>query len=399
MEPEDIRKSYNSNFTNEKYQNFLKSVNDELPTPIGFRLAESPLFLSDDFRDRLINAGSHIIDFILRPDFKQLTEKTIPDKWRCANENTHPHIITMDFGIWKDTDGKIVPRLIELQGFPSLHAFQAFLGDAYRSNFDIPDNRTIYFNGFDETRYLNLLKEVIIGPYRPDEVVIMDVHPHNQHTAVDFYFTQKYLDLPIIAFSDLRQEGRQLFYERQGQRKLIKRIYNRLIFNEVDDDPDISKDNVDIRQDLDIEWIPHPNWYYRISKFLLPLLKGDFVLKTYYLNEIIDKIPDDLENYVLKPLFSFGGRGILIDVTKDDIEKIKDPQNWILERKIEYEPVLKVDDRNIKGEVRLMYLWPDGHERPILTTNCLRLSSGKMINSQLNKNSEWCGASIVFMPK
>jgi len=141
MEPEDIRKSYNSSFANEKYQNFLKSINDELPTPVGFRLAESPLFFSDDFRDRLINAGRrHIVHFILRPDFKQLTEKAIPDKCRCANENTHPHSITMDFGIWKDTDGQIVLKLIEIQGFPSIHAFQAFRGDAYRSNFNIPDD-------------------------------------------------------------------------------------------------------------------------------------------------------------------------------------------------------------------------------------------------------------------
>jgi hypothetical protein len=291
------------------------------------------LFLSDDFRDRLINAGDHIIDFILRPDFKQLTEKAIPDKWRCANENTHPHMILIDFGIWKDTDGQIVPKLIELQGFPSINAFLAFLGDAYRSNFDIPDNWTIYFNGFDETRYLNLLKEIIVGSYRPDEVVLMDVHPHKQHTAADFYFAEKYLGIPIVAFNDLRQEGRQLFYEQQGQRKLIKRIYNRLLFDEVADDPDVFKNNVDIRQDLDVEWITHPHWFYRISKFLLPLLEGDYVLKAYYLNEIIDKMPDDLENYVLKPLFSFSGHGILMDVTKDDIEKIKDPQNWILQKK------------------------------------------------------------------
>jgi hypothetical protein len=150
---------------------------------------------------------------------------------------------------------------------------------------------------------------------------------------------------------------------------------------------------------VDVEWITHLNWYCRISKFLLPLLKGDCVLKTYYLNEIMDKIPDDLENYVLKSLFSFGGRGILLDVTKDDIEKIKDPQNWILQKRIEYEPVLKVDDALMKSEIRLMYLWPDGHAKPILTTNCLRFSSGKMINVQLNAKSKWCGLSIVFMQK
>jgi hypothetical protein len=273
------------------------------------------------------------------------------------------------------------------------------MGDVYRTTYDISDNWTIYFTGLDKTRYFNLLKQIIIGPHHPDEVVLMDVDPHKQHTAVDFYFTQKYLNIPIVSLADLKQEGKQLFYEHQGERKLIKRIYNRLIFDEVDNDPDIFKHNVDIRQDLDIEWITHPHWFYRISKFILPLLKGDFVLKTYYLHEIINNLPDDLDNYVLKPLFSFGGTGIMMDVTKEDITKLKDPENWILEKKIEYEPILKVDDSDVIAEIRLMYLWPDGDERPTLTTNATRLSTGKMINVSKSKNSEWAGSSIAFMRK
>ncbi|CAF0800733.1 unnamed protein product [Adineta steineri] len=259
-------------------------------------------------------------------------------------------------------------------GFPSLHALAAFLDDNYRTNFNIPNNWSVFFNGRDKTRYINLLKEIIIGPYHPDEVILMDIKPHEQHTAVDFYLTQKYLGIPIVALSDLKQEGKKLFYEQKGERKLIKRIYNRLIFDEVDDDANIFKDNIDIRQDLDVEWIIHPNWFYRISKYLLPILKGDCVFNTYYLNDIID-------------------------VKKSDIEKIKDPKNWILERKIEYEPVLNVNSTPIKGEIRLMYLWPDSREKPILTSNVLRLSTGKMINSQLNKNSEWAGSSMAFFQK
>ncbi|UJR11009.1 hypothetical protein I4U23_015193 [Adineta vaga] len=398
MESEDMRKRFMENFTEEKYDKFVEMINDELPTPVGFRLAETPLFLTNEIRERLSHAGDQIIDFILRPDFKQLTEKAIPDKWRCANENDHPNIVTMDFGLWKDKTDKIVPRLIELQGFPSLHALSAFQEDAYRTAYDIPDNWTIYFTDFDKTRYLNLFKEIIIGSHHPDEVILMDIKPHEQHTAVDFYLTQKYLDIPIVDLKDLKQEGRKLFYEHEGQRKLIKRIYNRLIFDEVVDDPNIFKDNVDLRQDLDVEWINHPNWFYRISKFLLPILKGDCILKTYYLNEILDMIPDDLENYVLKPLFSFGGTGIVIDVTKKDIEKIKDPENWILESKIEYEPAFQNDDNAmVKAEIRLVYFWPDRDKRPILTTNCTRLSTGKMINAQLNKNERWVGGTISFI--
>ncbi|CAF1383243.1 unnamed protein product [Adineta ricciae] len=398
MESTDMREWFMKNFTEEKYEKFVKSINDELSTLAGFRLAETPLFLSDEVRDRLIRAGDEIVDFILRSDFKQLTEKAIPNQWRCANENEHPNIFTMDFGLWKDENGVIVPRLIELQGFPSLHALAAFQEDAYRAAYDIPADWTIYFNDFDQRRYLKLFKEIIIGSHQPDEVVLMDVKPHEQHTAVDFYFTQKFLGIPIVGLDELQQEGKRLFYEREGQRKWIKRIYNRLIFDEVADDPNIFKDNVDLRQELDVEWINHPNWFYRISKYLLPIVKGDYVLRTYYLNEILDQLPHDLENYVLKPLFSFGGTGIVIDIKRDDIPKIKDPENWILERKIGYEPAFRsADDEMVKAEIRLMYFWPDGDQRPILTTNCTRLSTGKMINAQLNKDARWVGGTISFM--
>ena len=397
MEPNDIRETFNSNFTNEKYQDLLTNLNNELPSPIGFRIAESPVFLTDDFRDRVINAGNDIIDFILRPDFKQMTEKSIPDRWRCANENDHPHVIMIDFAICKDIHGKIVPKLIELQGFPSVPALSAYLGDAYRTTFDIPDNWTIYFNGLDKTRYLSLLKEIIVGSHHPDEVVLMDVNPHQQHTAADFYLTQNFLSIPIVSLADLQQEGKQLFYERQGLRKLIKRIYNRLVFDEIDGEPDIFKRIVDLRQDLDVEWITHPHWFYRISKYLLPYLKGDYIPKTYFLNQISNNLPNDLENYVLKPLFSFGGKGVTVDVTKDDIQKIQVPDNWILQQKVKYEPVFRIDDHDVRGEIRLMCLWLDGSERPILTTNCMRLSCDKMINVQSNKNSVLTGASVAFM--
>ncbi|CAF1283884.1 unnamed protein product [Rotaria sp. Silwood1] len=381
----------------EKYQNLLKNLNTELPNPIGFRIAEFPLFLNDEFRDRLIDASNHIIDFILRPDFKQITEKSIPDKWHCANENDHPHFIQLDFGICRDQYGDTVPKLIELQGFPSTYALQADLGDAYCVTFDIPTNYTNYFNELDKTRFLSLFKQTIVGPHHPHEVILMDVNPYQQITAADFYLTQKYLNIPIISLDDLKQEGNKLFYEHQGEKKLIKRIYNRLVFDEINNDPDIFKHIVDIRQELDIEWITHPHWFYRISKFLLTYLKGDYIPITYFLNEIINTIPDDLENYVLKPLFSFGGRGVIIDITHDDIEKIKDPENWILQQKVKYEPVLQITDDVVIGEIRLMYLWPDGDKRPTLTTTLTRLSRNKLIGVRHNTNSEWTGVTVAFM--
>jgi hypothetical protein len=390
------RKAYNDNFTPEKYQHFLRLLNYGLKKPIGFRVAETPFFLTDDFRNKLISAGDNIINVILKPDFKQLTERAIPEKWLVANENDHPHFIALDFGVCKDEQGNIVPKLIELQGFPSLYGFQVYLGDNYRQSFDIPDDWTIFFNNLDREGYINLLKKTIVGSCQPDEVVLMDVNAPEQKTVVDFNLTQKYLGIPVVSLSDLVEKDGKLFYKTKGELKLIKRVYNRLIFDEIKSDPDIFNRVIDIRKPLDVEWITHPNWFYRISKFTMPFLNGDYVPQTRFLHQI-EHIPDDLENYVLKPLFSFAGQGVIIDVTKQDIKSITDPENWILQQKVNYEPVLQAPDGGVKVEIRLLYLWPNGDSKPTLATNLARLSRGKMIGVRYNKDFDWVGGTVAFM--
>lgn len=392
------RKTFNAGFTNQKYQQFLDKLNSGLHSPVAFRVAETPVLLTAGFRDKLMTAGDDIIATILQPGFKQLTQRAIPDKWRVANENDHPHFIALDFGICKDDAGNIVPKLIEMQGFPSLYGFQVLLGDTYKEVFDIADDQTIYFNGLDKVSYLNLLRKTIVGPHLPQEVVLMDVNAPEQKTAVDFYLTQKYLGIAVISLSDLVQEGKQLFYKLNGQKKQVKRIYNRLIFDEIDGD-DILFDNVvDIRQPLDVEWITHPNWFYRISKFTMPFLSGNYIPETQFLHKV-DQIPANLENYVLKPLFSFAGQGVIIDVTATDISNITDPENWILQQKVHYEPVVQAPDGGVKAEIRLLYLWPNGDARPTLAINLARLSRGKMIGVRYNKDFDWVGGTIAFMPR
>ena len=390
------RKIFNEHFTEEKYADFLHSLNEGLLKTAQFRVAESPVFLTDDFRDMLLAAGNDIIDVILQPNFKALTERAIPEKWNVANENDHPHFIALDFGVCKDNEGRIVPKLIELQGFPSLYGFQVHLADTYRETFDINNDWTIFFNGTDRTKYLELLKRTIVGPHQPEEVVLMDVNASEQKTAVDFYITQKYLGIPVLALDELLEKDGRLFYQSEGKLQQIKRVYNRLIFDEIENDPDIFDKVVDVRKSLDVEWITHPNWFYRISKFTMPFLKGDYVPKTRFLNAI-EAIPADLDNYVLKPLFSFAGQGVIIDVKKEDIENIKDPQNWILQEKVNYEPVLQAPDGGVKIEVRLLYLWPDGETRPTLAINLARLSRGKMIGVRYNKDFDWVGGTVAFM--
>ena len=397
MDP-SARKAFNKNFTGKKYQHFLDLLNEGLKEPVPFRVAETSVFLTDDFKDKLLAAGDDIVDVIRQPNFKELTERAIPDKWRVANENDHPHFIALDFGVCKDEQGNIVPKLIELQGFPSLFGFQSHLADCYRESFDVSTEWDIYFNGLDKKNYIDLLRKTLIGPYQPDEVVLMDVNAPEQKTAVDFYITQEYTGIPIVSLGDLVEQNGKLFYESGGSFKRIKRIYNRLIFDEIDNDPDIFNQVVDIRKPLDVEWITHPNWFYRVSKFTMPFLKGDYIPETRFLNQV-EHISNDLENYVLKPLFSFAGQGVIIDVTKEDIAKINDPENWILQQKVNYEPVVQAPDGGVKVEIRLLYLWPDGDEKPTLAINLARLSRGKMIGVRYNKDFDWVGGTVAFMQK
>jgi hypothetical protein len=390
------REYFNNSFSKAKYEKFLR-VLEEGYAPVPFRLAETPVFIPEALKTRLIAAGNEIIKLIKQPDFKKMTARAVPEEWLVPNENDHPHFLTFDFAVCKDEQGELVPKLIELQGFPSLYAFQAHLAYTIKDVFELDDLAGLspYFNGLDEQQYVDLLKKVIVGPYAPEEVALMDTDAPNQKTAIDFYVTEKYLGIPVLSLTDIFKEGKQLFYLQEGRKKHLKRIYNRLIFDEVDDRQELFKLSFDPREELDIEWITHPNWFYRISKFTLPFLKNEFVPETHFLHTL-EPIPQDLENYVLKPLFSFAGAGVIIDVKRADIANIKDPHNWILQKKVTYAPVVKSPDGMIKAEIRLLYLWPD-NEEPQLCINLVRLSRGKMIGVRYNADFDWVGGTIGLM--
>ncbi|SHG99431.1 hypothetical protein [Pedobacter caeni] len=390
------RASFNEHFSEEKYNGFLENLEKGF-AKIPFRVAETPIFLPAALKEKLIAAGAEIVTLIQQPDFKQLTEKAIPEQWQVPAENTHPHFLTFDFGICKDEQGELTPKLIEMQGFPSLYGFQSHLAETYQTAYSLSEGLTPYFNGMDQAAYIALLKEVIVGDHQPHEVALMDIDAPNQKTAIDFLVTEQYLGIKILSLEDLKKEGKQLYYIQDGQKVRLKRIYNRLIFDEIGDNTGLFKNSFDPREELDIEWITHPNWFYRISKYTMPFLKSEFAPETFFLHEL-NAIPTDLENYVLKPLFSFAGMGVIIDVKKEDIEAITDPENWILQRKVNYEPVVQAPDGGVKVEIRLMYLWPEGKE-PVLCINLARLSRGKMIGVRYNKDFDWVGGTVGLMEK
>ena len=393
-----IRDRFNENFTEEKYQDFLKDLYSKHPDAIEFRVAETPIFIPKDFTEKMIGACEAIVDVITAPDFKAITQRAIPKGENVPGENEHTDFIAFDFGICENEKGEMEPQLIEMQGFPTLFGFQVYYPQVIEKHFDIPKNFSHYLNGYDDTSYIAFLREIILGSHQPENVILLELKPHKQKTRIDFYCTQDYITIPIVCLTELKQDGKKLFYEKDGKKIEIKRIYNRIIFDELLQIKDSLGDVVNITQPLDVEWAPHPNWFYRISKFTLPLIRNPYVPETFYLNEL-KEIPNDLENYVLKPLFSFAGQGVIIDVAKKDIEEVAHPENWILQRKVKYADVIKTPNVPAKAEIRIFYFWKKDAPRPVAVSNLARLSKGKMIGVRYNMDKDWVGGSVAYFEK
>ena len=388
-----LRKQFNANFTNEKYQAFLKEVQAIYPDAVEFRLAETAVFVPKDFTSKMLDACESIVDTITDPKFKELTKKAIPKNLVVPGENDHCHFIVFDFGICINETGEYEPQLIEMQGFPSLFAWEITLDDIFRKHFEVPADYSAFLGNHNKETYIQHLKDIIVGDHSPENVILLEIFPHVQKTRIDFYCTQDYVGIKPVCLTELKKEGRKLFYLNDGKKTEIKRIYNRLIFDDLfQQAPDVQEKGRILFEDLDVEWIPHPAWFYRISKFTLPLIRHPYVPPTYYLDKM-KELPADLENYVLKPLFSFAGQGVVIDLTIDDIKKVKDPENWILQRKVKYADVIETPDVPAKAEIRLFYFWKDGKARPVPANNLSRLSKGKMIGVRYNKDKEWVGGS------
>lgn len=391
-----LRKQFNETFSAEKYASFLQELDSKHPGAIEFRVAETPLFIDASFTKKILDACEAIVDVIVAPEFSSITEKAIPINVFVPGENQHTHFIAFDFGICKNAKGELEPQLIEMQGFPTLFAYQIWHEAITRKHFNIPQNYSSYFNGLDATSYINLLKEIIISNHAPEEVILLEILPHKQKTKIDFYCTTDYIGIPVVCLTELIQEGNNLFYERAGKKIQIKRIYNRIIFDDLQQqEHSIQKKGKLLLQNLNVEWVTHPNWFYRISKFTLPFIDHPYVPKTYFLHTL-QSIPTDLENYVLKPLFSFAGQGVVIDVTHADIERVKDPENWILQKKVNYASIIQTPNEPAKAELRIFYFWKDGALRPIATNNLARLSKGKMIGVRYNQDKEWVGGSLAY---
>ena len=400
-----LRKQFNTNFTKEKYEAFLKELHAVHPGAIEFRVAETPVFVPKVFTKKMLDTCESIVDIIMDPKFNELTKNAIPIDLQVPGESNHSHFIAFDFGVCINEDGEYEPQLIEMQGFPTLFAYEILLDDLFRKHFEIPDNYSAYLGKHNKETYIQHFKEIVLGDHNPENVILLEIFPHQQKTKIDFYCTEEYTGIKPVCITELIKEarpddpvgrGKKLYYLNEGKKTEIKRIYNRVIFDDLfQQTPEVQEKGKLLFEELDIEWVPHPSWFYRISKYTLPLIKHPYVPPTFFLNEIT-QLPADVENYVLKPLFSFAGQGVVIDVSKEDIENVKDPENWILQRKVKYADVIETPDVPAKVEIRIFYFWKDGNSRPVPANNLARLSKGKMIGVRYNKDKEWVGGSYCL---
>ena len=391
-----VRKWYNDNFTVEKYNHFLASVSKEVNHNTPFRIAESPFFIPKILKDRLLEACEINNDVICSANLKQLTEGAlIGNDVRVPNEDEHTTFLQMDYGITMDEEGQPMPKLIEIQGFPSVYFFQKYISQQYQKHFDIPSNFSVFFNGMSNDEYVAMMKRIIIGDTDPSQVVMLEIEPEKQTTYIDFICTEMDLGLKVLCMSKVIKHGRELFYlDTQGKEVKILKIYNRIIFDELDQRPDLER-AFNFTDDLDIEWIGHPNWFYRISKYTMPLLSGKYVPQCYYLDQL-EKYPANLEDFVLKPLYSFAGAGVELNVTKEMLDSLPNKANYLLQEKVEYYPVIQAPGEGVKCEVRMLMVWEKGEARPKIVNNLVRLSKGAMIGVKYNKDKDWVGGSVGF---
>lgn len=391
-----IRDSFNREFKQEYYEDLLKHIEETYSEPSAFRISETPVFIDATLKKDVFSACDAIIEELAKIDFKKIRDTFIPKKLQSPLPMGNPDFLAIDFGLCDDGKGGITPQLIELQAFPTLFFYQPFLGKAFRKCYPNIPNEGLhyYFSGLNEESYLKEIKQVILGNEKPENVILLELFPEKQKTRIDFWATKKALGIEVVCMTKVIKEGKKLFYEKDGRKTPIHRIYNRVIFDELQ-----RIENLDVafslNDDLDVRWVTHPDWFFVISKCIMPLLKHKNIPASYYLNDYPKNL--NLGDYVLKPLFSFAGQGVNLHPDQATIDKIDDKHNYILQQKVKYAPLVKTNTtKNSKVELRILYVWSTDENRLKPVINLTRMSKGEMINVSHQVDETWIGSSISF---
>jgi hypothetical protein len=394
---EPLRSAFNATWTERAYEIYKDRLAESAGSKIGFRVCESPVFLPPDLRDAMVQGALEIWDLLLEPAALERSKAAVPPEFDVPASDDHPLFAQADFAI-VEADGRLAPRLIELQGFPSLYAFQLLQGRLCLEM--VPGHGEpleFLIGGLDDVSYRRVVGDAILGGLPAENVVLLDLDPPGQGTYPDFAATEKLFGIRAVCPTDLTKSGRELWYERDGKKTRILRVYNRLIVDEIVE----KKVLLPFRftEELDVQWAGHPNWFFRWSKHALPGLKHPLVPEARLLSDF-DRAPDDLDQWVLKPLFSFSGSGVKVDVTPSDLAAVpeKERASTLLMRKVDYAPVVEAPDgARSRVEVRVMFVWRDG--RPVPVTTLARLSQGKMMGVKFNRDKTWVGSTSCVWPR
>ncbi len=369
----ELRKKFNQSFTPGKYQRFLRMLDEGSGTRVKFRNSETPVFLPRALFDRMSREGAELITQLMTPEYLARSNQTVPAEYRVPNEDARPLFIQVDFGLTQDLE----PRLVEIQAFPSLYAYQPFLQRTYHDAYALDLALDPDFSA--------LLRRAVLGRHSPENVVLLEIDPHHQKTLPDFLLTEKLLGIKTVCITQIEKRGRKLFHAGIP----IERIYNRVIVDELVRRK--IETPFDYRDDLDVEWAGHPNWYFRISKFSIPFLNHHSVPRTHFLAE---GVPDDLEEWVLKPLYSFAGLGVIVGPSREQVAAIENPSQYILQERVDFAPLIETPHGPTKAEIRIMYIWLDDLRA---VTTIVRMGRGKMMGVDHNRDMEWVGASAAFL--
>jgi hypothetical protein len=390
-----LREEFNRKYTPGKYQQFLRSLDKSCGTRIGFRVSETPCFVPKSLLELMAQYGRELVaQLVDNPEYRRVSDASIPSQYHVPNESPSPMFVQVDFGLVRNASGELEPKLVELQAFPSLYGYQPTATHQYAESYGLSPDLGVYLSGLDRGAYWKLMGRLIVAGHAPENVILMEIDPEHQKTLPDFLITRRELGIAIVDILSLKRRGNRLFYRKDGREIEVQRIYNRCIVDE------LQRKGVtlpfDLRDEFDVEWAGHPNWYFRVSKFSIPYLSHPCVPKTWFLDEVTD-LPKDNENYLLKPLYSFAGVGIKFAPTQSDIDAIPPDQrhNYILQERVQFEPVIRTPRGATQMEIRMMYVWPEGGElTPVLPL--VRMGRGIMMGVDHNKNLEWVGGSAAL---
>ena len=387
-----MRTLFNGGFSQEHHQRLLDEIQDQSGVKVPFRIAETPVFMESVLMQKILEASRDIFSVILKEPYLSKSKLAVPSNCFVPGSEKRPTMLALDFAITTDNHGEWKPQLIELQGFPSLFYYQLLLGNAFKSAYPVTSQWKHLFH--DEQDWLEQMHHLILNGHSVDEVILLELDPKNQNTYIDFAETSRHLGIDVVCLSELFVDDGYVYRRKGGQKMKVKRIYNRVIFDELHQRPELIG-GFDMLTSVNVEWVCHPNWYFRISKYALPYLPLSCVPHTVFGDDSL--VHDlDLSQYVLKPLFSFSGQGVVLDVNADILSQIKHRSDYILQKKIDYAPCIETPDGFAKTEIRVMFVWTGQHDTPVPMITLARLSKGAMVGVKYNKDKTWVGSSIAF---